>query len=361
MDIPVLEIRRDDPSRTRLISEPAGPLAPGHVRLAVEHLALTANTVTYAVTGETLGYWDFFPASDAGWGRVPAMGHGRVIESTVEGIAPGMRCYGWFPFAGTVDLRAAPTANGFFDDGAHRAAHAPVYRQFLDVARDPLHRDGTDHEHRDALLRGLFITAYLADCALERQAHHGAEQVVISSASSKTAIAMAARSARHGDLKVIGLTSRSNLDFVRSLPWYDEVLDYEDSTTIDPAVPTVIVDMAGNRPLLARLHDHFGDALCHSMAIGLSHRDAGQARIGGACRPQFFFAPTEALHQIERIGPEAFTRATAEALQAFIDASRDWLEVEVVRGAAAAQSAWRRVASGSLPPSTGLIVVPQDA
>jgi len=30
---------------------------------------VTANTVTYATTGDLLGYWDFFPTGDPGWGR----------------------------------------------------------------------------------------------------------------------------------------------------------------------------------------------------------------------------------------------------------------------------------------------------
>ena len=40
------------------------PLAQGQVRLRVERFALTANTVTYATTGDTLGYWDFFPTGE---------------------------------------------------------------------------------------------------------------------------------------------------------------------------------------------------------------------------------------------------------------------------------------------------------
>jgi NADPH:quinone reductase-like Zn-dependent oxidoreductase len=46
----------------------------GQVRLRVERYSVTANTVTYAVTGDVLGYWGFFPGHDPGWGRGPGGG-----------------------------------------------------------------------------------------------------------------------------------------------------------------------------------------------------------------------------------------------------------------------------------------------
>ena len=45
-------------------------LAADQVLLAVDRFALTANNITYALTGDMLGYWTFFPADD-GWGRIP--------------------------------------------------------------------------------------------------------------------------------------------------------------------------------------------------------------------------------------------------------------------------------------------------
>jgi hypothetical protein len=39
----------------------------------VEQFGLTANNVTYGVTGDTLGCWRFLPATER-WGRIPAWG-----------------------------------------------------------------------------------------------------------------------------------------------------------------------------------------------------------------------------------------------------------------------------------------------
>jgi N-acetylglutamate synthase/N-acetylornithine aminotransferase len=56
-------------------AEPAGRLLDGDVQVRVDAFALTANNLTYAVTGDRFGYWELFPA-DAGWGRIPAWGVG---------------------------------------------------------------------------------------------------------------------------------------------------------------------------------------------------------------------------------------------------------------------------------------------
>ena len=43
-------------------------LADGQVRFGVDRFAFTANNISYALAGDMLGYWRFFPAPD-GWGR----------------------------------------------------------------------------------------------------------------------------------------------------------------------------------------------------------------------------------------------------------------------------------------------------
>ena len=79
-------------AHTTALPDP-GALADGEVRFAVEHFALTANNVTYAVHGEDFAYWRFFPAPD-GHGIVPVWGFGRVIESRAAGMAEGERYFG---------------------------------------------------------------------------------------------------------------------------------------------------------------------------------------------------------------------------------------------------------------------------
>jgi Protein of unknown function (DUF2855) len=183
----VLEVSRAAAGETRLVESELAPLADGQVRLGIDRFAVTANNITYAVIGEMLGYWDFFPTGEAGWGRVPAMGWADIVESAHPDVATGGRYYGWYPMARYLDLTVSVTGDGLRDEGAHRQAHAPVYRSYVESGRDPMYpvdaigdpdRLG-DAEDRHALLRGLFLTGFLADAFFADEAYFGADAVMV--------------------------------------------------------------------------------------------------------------------------------------------------------------------------------------
>ncbi len=352
----VLEVDRGDVRTTRLVEVDLAPLQPGEVRAVVERFAVTANTVTYAVAGEMLGYWDFHP-TELPWGRVPAMGWARVVESANPAVEPGGRYFGWFPMAGHVTALVAPTASGLRDDGLHRQSHAAVYRAWTDTRSDPDHPgDDTDAEDRHALLRGLFLTGFLADEFFADASYYGADSVLVLSASSKTAIGFAQNAATRGAVQVIGVTSETNADFVRSVGSYDDVVTYDDLRAIDEHRDVVVIDMAGNRSVLAAVHEHLGDHVKYSMAVGMSHHDSPPADIGHGPAPQMFFAPTEIPKRVAAWGAAGYQERTAAALAAFVDGSREWLRVEPSHGPEAAERTWHDVVRGAVPPDVGRIV-----
>ncbi len=348
----VLETDRNDAQRTRTVDQPTTPLADGQVRFAIESFALTANNITYAVAGDMLGYWDFFPSGDDAWGRVPAMGWATVTESAHPDVPTGDRYYGWFPLASEHVATVAPTAAGLRDDGDHRSQHAPIYRSYVATDRDPLHQPGTDAEHRHALLRGLFLTGYLADGHLALTSA-SATQTVVLSASSKTAIGYAACAKARG-VEVVGVTSPRNVDFVRSLADYDQVVTYDDIEQI-PVAASTVVDMAGLASATAAVHDHLGDSIDRSLTIGMSHHEAERVPVESGPTPEFFFAPTAAQALIDEKGAERHERDMAESLFTFVDASSDWLTVDVRTGAEAVAQAWSDVYDGAVPPNVGVI------
>lgn len=351
-----LEIDRSDYSHSRLHKEPLGDLLPGHVRIRVERFALTANNITYAVVGDMLGYWSFFPA-EAGWGRVPAMGWGEVVASAHADVPTGGRYYGWFPMSQQIDMKVAPTSEGLRDDGEHRAGHAAVYRTYAATDRDPFYRAGADCEDRHALLRGLFLTAFLADDFLGEHDYYGAARLVVLSASSKTAIGLAQRASKRGLAEVVGVTSPGNVDFVTSLGgWYDRVVAYDDIETVPTDGGAVSVDMAGNASVLERVHSHFGDQLKYSMAIGLSHHDAPRgAPPSVGPTPEMFFAPTQVSKRLQEWGPQVYRARLVSALHEFVDDSTAWLEVKRSSGPEAAQAVWSQTLAGKVAPSAGMI------
>ena len=353
-----LEVDRADHGRTRLTVEGLPELGAGEVRLRIDRFALTANNITYAAVGDLLGYWQFFPAED-GWGRVPAMGWADVVASNHPDVAVGGRYYGWFPMARCIDMAVSVVPDGLSDDGAHRAGHAPVYRTLLDTGTDPWYEAGEDAEDRHALLRGLFLTAFLADEFFADADYFGVDMAIVVSASSKTAIGFAQRASERGIDSVVGLTSARNADFVRSLGWYDDVVTYDDIGSL-PEGDAVSIDMAGDSTVLADLHATLGDRLKYSMIIGKSHHDAPNVEVVGGPTPQLFFAPSEVTRRTEQWGHDAYQQRMTGALTDFVSASRGWLGVERSSGAAATGSVYRELYEGNVAPSVGVIASLHD-
>jgi hypothetical protein len=375
----VLEIRRSSIGEAAVHAEPVAELDDGQIRMRIDRFAVTANNVSYAGAGDLLGYWDFFPSSDpTTWGRVPAVGYAEIIESRNADLPVGGRYHGWYPMAETVVFSATASRDGFRDDGEHRQAHAPIYRMFTRTDADPFHDGAPDGEDRHALLRVLLLTGFLAeeffadsggaasddtnDDANDTVApFFGAEQVIVLSASSKTAIGFAQRAAKREGLTVVGLTSAANADFVRSLGFYDTVVTYDDIDDADRGialVDSIVIDMAGNPNVLAAVHQRLGDRVKYSMMIGKSHHDAVPSGDGGAlpgAAPQFFFAPTALNRLVEGWGAAEYRRRTTEATHEFIDASRAWMTIDERRGPDGPASAWASVHGGDVAPSVGVV------
>src|SRR4051794_29037098 len=120
-------VKRDDLRQCRIAEgEPPG-IESGQALLRVDSFGLTANNVTYAVMGDAMSYWDFFPAEE-GWGRVPMWGFAEVERSEAEGVEAGTRLYGDLPPPsppGGAPGRAGE--RGFIDGSPHPAAPPPVF------------------------------------------------------------------------------------------------------------------------------------------------------------------------------------------------------------------------------------------
>lgn len=352
------EVDRQDLTITRAAASELEPLAAGQVRFRIDRFALTANNVSYAVTGDRLDYWNFFPAAD-GWGRIPAIGWAEVAQSEHPEVAVGGRYFGWYPMSRFVTVDAEPTGGGLLDTASHRARHAPIYRTYTAADRDPLYDPA--HEERHALLRGLFATAFLAEDFFFDQDFFGATVSVVLSASSKTAIGLATQARARGRGPVIGVTSAGNVAFVEGLGLYHQVVAYDRIEDLATEGDALLVDMSGNGDVVRRVHEHLGSRLRYSMAIGASHWHAERASgdLPGPA-PTFFFAPTQATKRLEEWGPEGYARRVAAALSRFVEGSTGWLEIERSDGPEALASTYRRLLAGEVPPRQGQIASLHD-
>lgn len=337
----------------RTVASPRRPLEPGEVRFRVDSFALTANNITYAAMGSVLGYLEFFPAGvEPPWRRIPVMGHGAIIESAHPDIATGGRYFGFFPMAGEHVLRAERRGSSVWDAGAHRAQHAATYRQFQAAPSD----GSRDDEDVAALLRGLFATSFLVEDFLFDNGYFGGESVIVTSASSKTSIALGYCLQRRG-MASVGFTSARSVDAVLDLGCYDRVLAYGDVTALDSAVPSVVVDMANNGDVISSIHRHFGEALRFSSMVGATHHGAAPrpADLPGP-PPEFFFAPRQIEKRAKDWGAEEFSQRLAVEFGQFASFARAWLRLQRGKGGDAVDAAYAEVLAGTSAPTTGHVL-----
>ncbi len=367
-----LQVNQSDLSQTRISMESDDPdgfdrpeLDEGEVLFRVDSFAMTANNITYAVFGDTMSYWQFFspakPAQESAlqtvWGVVPVWGFADVEESNHPGIKAGDRYYGYWPSGTHLVVRPARlSATGFVDGTAHRTELPAVYNSYNLTSADPIY--SSKNESLQSLLRPLFTTSFFIDDLLFDNDLHDAEQVMVSSASSKTAFALAFCLHRRGT-PVVGLTSVGNVDFVKGLGWYNEVLTYDDvknSKCPQLQVPTVYVDMSGDSTVRANIHNNAAD-LRFDLMVGATHWESppGEDSLPGPA-PEFFFAPTQIAKRAQDWGSDGIAARTAESWDPFVVEVSDLLTVESRSGADACQAAYLAALDGSADPSVGVII-----
>jgi hypothetical protein len=330
----VLEVRRDDLRTARVLNSEPSQLEVGQTCFTVERFGLTANNVTYGLLGDALKYWSFFPPAEDGWGRVPAWGFATAVESRCDDVPERTRIFGYVPMGGELVLTPRHTdERGLRDGSRHRTELPAVYNGYR-LARPDLRDDET------MLLQPLFLTSVLLARSLQ-----GTSRIILSSASSKTALGTAYLLARAG-IEVAGITASK--PFVAGLGVYREAVGYDEIEELERRHAT-FVDLAGNSDVRAAVHRHLGDALDASVLVGATHGTAAlpaPAEPLPGPKPTFFFAPDHIRGGID-----------GDALAAFgnlLRWSAGWLEIERRDGPEAVLAAWAEAVHGALPPTKAL-------
>ena len=346
------------------VHEAASPsLGEGAVRLRIESFSVTANNITYAVIGDMFGYWNFFPA-DGDFGVVPMWGHAVVEKSHCPDIAVGERVYGYLPMGTHLDvLPGKVTAGGFTDMAVHRQPMSPIYNQYNRLAADPEHDPSKEAERM--LFGPLFKTGFLIEAMFRREAWFEAQNLIMTSASSKTAMSLASVAKDLSPaVERIGLTSQGNVEFVRGTGLYDQVLSYNDFADL-PKQPSVSVDFAGNSGLLRSIHETVGEQLKYSCLVGATHVDARGANSAGGGggemagpKPILFFAPDHAVATVQELGPKGFGEAVGSSWNSFLNSIGNAVEIDNRTGLGAAAEAFVETLQGKADPARGIIIHP---
>lgn len=346
-------VKRDDLRECRIVESAPPEIGAGEALLRVDRFGMTANNVTYAVMGEAMSYWNFFPAEE-GWGRFPVWGFAEVERSNAQGVEAGTRIYGYLPPSSHLVVVAADAdGRSFLDGSPHRKELPSAYHRYLATEADPFYSAET--EEMQMLLRPLFFTSFLADDQLADEGLTEKGPILLSSASSKTAIAAAFMLAQRDGVELIGLTSPGNAEFVAELGIYDRCVVYDDIGSLERG-PATYADFAGNAAVREAVHNHYGEDLVHSMAVGLTHWEGlGGGELPGP-QPVFFFAPDRVSKRNKDWGRAELERRVAAAWHPFCEFMAARLEIVHDHGFEGLQSAYLDTLEGRVDPRTARIV-----
>lgn len=349
--------------KNRLVEIPASALEleEGDVLVKIEKFAYTANNITYAVAGDMIGYWQFFPPmgeNKDGWGVIPVWGFAEVVASKTSEIPIGDRLFGYFPPAKFLKMKPVHSNEKRFIDGSeHRSKLPGAYNLYRRVNNEKSYNQEFDRERM--LLFPLHLTSFCLWDALKDKDWYGAKQILILSASSKTSTGLGyALKEDKNSPTVIGVTSHKNFEIVMGLSIYDQCLTYEEVTSIDASLPTVIVDMSGNAKVLASLHMHLGDQMKFTSNVGLTHWANTKPQEGFISdRSEFFFAPSHIQKRMKEWGPDGFDQKTTAFLNETAAKTKGWLKFKQLLGLNELAAIHPTVCAGTLPPDEGVIII----
>ena len=347
-------VHKEKLSQIELLEEAISPLETGEILLSIDLYALTTNNITYAIAAPKLKYWEFFPAPDA-LGIIPVWGFANVVESKHPEVGVGERVFGYFPMSNFLKIQVNKVSPyGFADVSAHRQGLSPIYNYYTRTSAMAGYHPST--EAYQPLLKPLFSTSFLNSHFLADENFFGADQIVITSASSKTALGLAFCLSRgeYGK-KIVGLTSNRNVEFVQHSGFYDQVIPYEEVASQLAHIPTTIVDMAGNSDLLQEINQLLTDKLKHISLIGITDWQAAK-EFKQLAVARFFFAPTFMQKKNEEWGMVEAQKKITAGFGAFVEQAKNWISIQTITQTDELSALYLEMLGGKVNPAIGYIV-----
>ena len=323
------------------------------VLLKIEKYAFTSNNITYAIMGKTLNYWNFFPTKESN-GIIPVWGFAYVVSSNHKNILVGDRYYGYFPMSNY--LKVIPKNIkffGFVDGSKHRKDLPAVYNLYTKVSKK---FDQILEYH--PTIKPLFLTSFLNYYYLRDENFFDSDQIILTSASSKTALSLAFLLKKNKVLdqkKVIGITSENNIDFLLNIGFYDKVISYDSLESERNKSKVIVIDFAGNSDYLKKIHNYFGDLLKHVCLIGLAD---WSSKMDFKLIPnsKFFFAPSHAESRYKKMGVKETMLLADNIMNEFIVKIKDYLKLTYVEDRMELNELYLNFLNGKIDPSKAYIV-----
>ncbi|WP_299079299.1 DUF2855 family protein [uncultured Paraglaciecola sp.] len=353
-------INKKDFRKTQIVEADTMPLQQGEIRVNIDKFALTANNIGYAIGGDAVGYWQYFPTHEQDWGKVGVWGFADVIESNVVDVAVGERLYGFFPMSSQLVLKPSEVKPHLFLDATkHRQGLPAFYNQYHRCQAEPELMQSMEDQR--SVLFPLYLTGFVIADFLMDNHYFNAEQMIVGSVSSKTGYSLAAFIRSNGYTgKIVGLTSAHNVKFVEELAICDQVVTYDQADTVNN-ISSVYIDMSGDRQVVAALHHHLADNMKSSQIVGVTHWENLGKRVAlPGAQPVFFFTPDHIQKRSQQLGEKVFMEKGFTAAVQLFARFKHLVNIEHHQGAQAVAQLWLDLLDNKISGQRGVMLSTSD-
>jgi Protein of unknown function (DUF2855) len=163
--------------------------------------------------------------------------------------------------------------------------------------------------------------------------------------------------AQRDGVELVGLTSPDNAEFVEGLGIYGRTVTYDAIDSLERG-PATYLDFSGDAAVRQTVHEHYGEELIQSIAVGVTHWEdfsGGEAKLPGPT-PALFFAPDRVVKRSKDWGRAGLETSVADAWQPFCEWTGTWLELIRGEGFDAVQSTYLDVLEGRVAPSSAHVI-----
>lgn len=329
-----------------------------HLLLKLQRFGLTSANLAHPLVPGMSNSWPRLFAHDGdGVGRLPVWGYAEVVESNSPDIEPGMGLYGCFPMTRylLVDADQYAAKRSEFDFG-FPITGAVSTGQSLPIITESESLNDADLQ---ILLRPLLSSAYLIMEELRESEFWQTEQIIITAASSKTAIGLSyflqelfVHSQVTHTPSLIGLTAQRHQGFVTENGYFDQVFNYDQFRYMGNK-DSVLVDFTGNHQLQSMIHYFLKERLIHTYALGACHWQ--QRASAGQISPdsEQFSAPKYFSQQGG--GASDLCQAFEPSWMSASEALRRWLQPELIEGVDEVRWVYEQVLAGNANPKVGYL------
>jgi hypothetical protein len=251
-------------------------LDEGKVLMRVDKFGFSHMSLGYLMKGFTrtfAGYHNFYKSSQGdNFYRSACWGYATVVESAHPKVAVGTRLYGLVP----PSKYEVQSVSGFIKGSKGEPSIVEMemgenvpynMRRFQEMEVVEGNNDDPVVEDWRIVVKEIYTMAFYMDEQLLVETGM-INSVIISCASSKTALALAYCLRMREMRYVVGFTSKEHLDFVKSTGLYHDVFCYDDVDKLPTDHTVVYMDFKCDGELRQRITLKMGTNLMYNMVVG---------------------------------------------------------------------------------------------